>query len=159
MDKLASSHNVLEYDLSKDSYLNSLSGNYMDTFVSMFIRQGNQIAMTTRRGCTNVMIVSSYVHKEILEKYKPGYFESLDENKRKHKSHVGTFYNVDVYVSDLIDDVLLAYKASDVDSGIFYSPYIIDTEDDSIVLRDNIFTHSEQFYNSAAYYRKIKIIR
>jgi hypothetical protein len=107
----------------------------------------SEIATTSRRGPANFMIVST----ETVKKINPDDYEGIQ------------IYSLDS-VND--NDILLGYKGmSNVDSVVFYAPYVLVT-DSGVLVDPNTFDMVNSFYtrygwheqpNASAYFRLIKL--
>lgn len=154
-----------EYDL-ESGYGGNDSEHYSYYLINLVIQSGNLIAMRTRRGAGNILIVNqdgldalkkpAYPNSEYIH-----FVPTTDEN-RKHRSHVGIYFNsVNVYLNNSVEDIIMLYKGpSEVDSGLFYSPYMIDIKERDLFVRDSLLEMqktSVSLNNAADYMVKIKI--
>lgn len=122
----------------------------------------NTIAQCSRKQAGNFAIVNG-VALTILQSARTAAFAKISDKHKRHSSHVGILNNsVNVYFNDYVKDIIVGYHASKNDtpgSGIVYVPELLDFEDNSIIIKDDIFelpTRSDCMGNASDYYGKIK---
>jgi len=146
-------------------------GNTPEAIILNIQRTANDIAMDTRRGVGNFVVMSPVTWSRIVDYVKDiaSFISTEDIGKMSGLLHVGTMNStIKIYVDLFGDDetILVGYKgSSEIDGGYIWSPYIMivssglasdpETFQPMISLMKRSGLHTTN--NASDYYRTIKV--